>query len=100
MSCRVADWFRPLLRVIEFCADLTLVLLSAVAFLVAAVALEAPTSFETADPAAGYEYGQPQPPQFTYYTLPAYYLTFSSAQAVSALCSRCMNCFFSMCATV
>lgn len=69
---RVANWFRPLLRAMEFTADLCLVLLCAVAFVTAAASLEAPVRFEARDTDT-----------VAYYSLPAFYLTFSSAQPVS-----------------
>jgi hypothetical protein len=70
----IADWFRPLLRMIEFLIDLGLVLLCTVAFLVAAVALETPVRFQTSSFS-----------EVVYFTLPSFYMTFTSAQAVSVL---------------
>jgi hypothetical protein len=71
---RIADWFRPLLRMIEFLIDLGLVLLCTVAFLVAAVSLETPVRFQTTTFS-----------EVVYFTLPSFYMTFTSAQAVSVL---------------
>ena len=59
------NWFRPIARLLEFLADLCLVLLSLVVFVVAAATLETPYRFDVTQGAV-------------YYTLPSMYMTYTT----------------------
>jgi hypothetical protein len=79
-SCSVYNSFRTIARLLEFLVDLALVILSLVAFLVAAVMLDTPTRFHTYEGSV-------------YFSLPSFYLTYSG-RSVSRSCALQMCALF------